>query len=204
VRGVHISKSMFGQSVCKICNLGKITNQIFRRKSDNRAAQPFWRVRLDLFTRSPAYNGHRYSLIISDEYTGYIFHWFITSKTAASLIIQDFITAVKRQLNLFVCKIRMDNETSLINQENHRSSEFQAAITAKGIIIEPTPTHTKEPNGGGERAGRMVGEKLRAMMAYANLPLDLWPEAADAATYLHNITPAYRLGWKSPKEALMH
>jgi hypothetical protein len=98
----------------------------------------------------------------------------------------------------------MNNETFLINQEDHKPSEFQAAITAKGITIEPTPTHTKEPNGGGERAGRMVGEKLRAMMAYANLPLDLWPEAADAATYLHNTTPAYRLGWKSPKKALMH
>jgi hypothetical protein len=98
----------------------------------------------------------------------------------------------------------MDNETSLINQEDHRPSEFQTAITAKGITIEPTPTHTKEPNGGSEKAGRMMGEKLKAIMAYANLPLNLWPKAANAATYLHNITPAYRLGWKSPKEALMH
>jgi hypothetical protein len=98
----------------------------------------------------------------------------------------------------------MNNEIFLINQEDHKPSEFQAAITAKGITIEPTPTHTKEPNGGGERAGRMMGEKLRAIMAYANLPLDLWPKAADAATYLHNIIPAYRLGWKSPKKALMH
>jgi hypothetical protein len=128
----------------------------------------------------------------------------MTSKTAASPIIQNFITAVERQLSLFVCKIRMNNETFLINQKDHKPSEFQAAMTAKGITIEPTPTHTKEPNGGGERAGRMVGEKLRAMMAYANLPLDLWPEAADAATYLHNIIPAYRLGWKSPKKALLH
>jgi hypothetical protein len=56
-------------------------------------------------------------------------------------------------------------------------------MTAKGITIEPIFTHTKEPNSGGERAGRMVGEKLRAIMAYANLSLDLWPEAADAATY---------------------
>jgi hypothetical protein len=99
----------------------------------------------------------------------------------------------------------MDNETSLINQKDYRPSDFQVAMNAKGITIEPTPTHTKEPNGGGkragERAGRMMGEKLRAMMAYANLPLDLWPEAANAATYLHNITPAYRLGWKSPKKS---
>jgi hypothetical protein len=98
----------------------------------------------------------------------------------------------------------MDNEISLINQEGYRPSDFQAAINAKGITIEPIPTYTKEPNSGGERAGRMVGEKLRAIMAYANLLLDLWPKAADAATYLHNIIPAYRLGWKSPKEALMH
>jgi hypothetical protein len=67
----------------------------------------------------------------------------------------------------------MDNETFLINQEDHRPSEFQAAMTAKGITIEPTPTHIKEPNGGGERADRMMGEKLRVMMVYANLPLDL-------------------------------
>jgi hypothetical protein len=67
----------------------------------------------------------------------------------------------------------MDNETSLINQENYRPNEFQAAMTAKGITIEPIFTHTKKPNGGNERAGRMIGEKLRAIIAYANLPLNL-------------------------------
>jgi hypothetical protein len=58
----------------------------------------------------------------------------------------------------------MDNEISLINQEGHRPSDFQAVITAKGIEIEPTLTHTKEPNGGGEKASRMVGEKPRAIV----------------------------------------
>jgi hypothetical protein len=91
----------------------------------------------------------------------------------------------------------MDNETSLINREGHNPSEFQDTMTAKGIMIEPTLMHIKEPNGAGERAGRMMGEKLRAMMAYANLPLDLWP-----ATYLHNITPKGHVsGFGMPKTA---
>jgi hypothetical protein len=46
---MHISKSTFGQSVYKAYSLGKIMNQIFRRKNDNRAVQLFWRVRLDFF-----------------------------------------------------------------------------------------------------------------------------------------------------------
>ena len=113
-------------------------------------------------------------------------------------IIVDFKARVKRQYRLHVCKIRLDNERSLINLPNQRPSDFQTWATDQGIDLEVPPLYTKEPTGGAERPGGIIGSKARTMIISANLPQDLWPEAWGAAAYLHNRSPRQGHGWRSP------
>nr|XP_036580922.1 reverse transcriptase domain protein [Colletotrichum truncatum]KAF6789095.1 reverse transcriptase domain protein [Colletotrichum truncatum] len=67
-----------------------------------------------------------------------------------------------------------------------------------GIEIEETPPYTKEPNGGGERAGQELITRAIKMLSAAGLPTTLWVEAVMAAAYLYNMSPRKRRAWLSP------
>jgi hypothetical protein len=72
----------------------------------------------------------------------------------------------------------------------------------KGITIEQTPPYTKEPNGGAEKAGQEVITRSITVIAYANLPENLWPEGTVIGYKLYNMSLTIRHGWKSPNEFL--
>jgi hypothetical protein len=66
--------------------------------------------------------------------------------------------------------------------------------------LEPSAPDTQAQNGGAERSGGVVKDKSRTIRIDANLPWELWPEIVRATVYLHNRTPNYANGWKSPYE----
>ena len=70
----------------------------------------------------------------------------------------------------------------------------------KLLKVEPSPPDTQDQNGGAERSGGVIKEKIRAMRG--KLPTALWREVVQAAVYLYNRTPRYNNKWKSPYEAL--
>ncbi|KAJ6436127.1 pogo transposable element [Purpureocillium lavendulum] len=110
---------------CKACSQGKAHEIISRRESANRARQPFYRVFADLFEFPAAYNGHRYILLITDEFSGMMFSWSLSSKTETGRNIMEFEARIKRHTGASICKIRVDNERSVINLPHQTISEFQ-------------------------------------------------------------------------------
>ncbi|KAK6591375.1 hypothetical protein H4I95_12230 [Botrytis cinerea] len=66
---------------------------------------------------------------------------------------------------------------------------FENWIKQEGIELELSPPNTHESNGGSERAGQEIITKQIKMRISAGLPDRLWVEAAQAATYLYNISP---------------
>ncbi|KAJ3454388.1 hypothetical protein MRS44_018282 [Fusarium solani] len=185
---------------CTACGTGKATEIISRRESSDRSRQPFYRIFVDIFEFPAAFNGHRYVLLITDEFSGMMFSWSLASKTEVSKIIKDFEARVKRHTGVSICKIRIDNERTIINLPSQRESEFQIWATEVGIEIELPPSHTKEPTGGAERPGGINQLRMRCMIGH--LPQDLWPEFYRAATWIHNILPSRRNKWMSPKEKM--
>jgi hypothetical protein len=71
-------------------------------------------------------------------------------------------------------------------------------LESKHIKIEPLAPNTQAQNGGAERLGGAVKEKMRVMRTSAKLPQSLWPEIGRTTVYLNNRTPSYRLDWKTP------
>jgi len=185
---------------CEACATAKATQVISQRESEHRSRQPFWRISLDLFDLPVAINSHRYAMTITDEFSGFIWVFTMAHKSDSSKIIIDFEVWVKRQFGLSICKIRMDNERTLVNLPNQHPSAFQLWATEDGIDLELPPPYTKQPNGGAERSGGLIGSMARTMRTSASLPQNLWPEAWGAAAYLHNRSPLHRHGWKSPLE----
>ncbi|OAQ57833.1 integrase core domain-containing protein [Purpureocillium lilacinum] len=169
-------------------------------ESRNRSRQPFYRIFIDIFEFPVAYNTHRYVLLATDEFSGMMFSWSMASKAEVSRIIKNFEARIKRHTGASICKIRIDNERSIINLPYQKHSEFQAWAADAGIDIELPPSHTKEPTGGAERPGGINQERMRCMTG--RLPHELWPEFYRAAVWIHNILPSRRNAWISPKEKM--
>ena len=185
---------------CTACGTGKATEIISRRESSNKSRQPFYRVFIDIFSFPTAYNGHHYVLLATDEFSGMMFHWSLTSKTEVSQILKDFEARIKRHTGLSICKFKTDNERSIINLPFQKDSEFQIWAKEQGIDIELPPSHTHEPTGGAERPGGINQTRMRC--AYGHLPIELWPEIYRAAVWIHNILPSRRNEWMTPKEKM--
>jgi hypothetical protein len=187
---------------CQICSISKASRIISRREPETRSRRPFYRVCLDLFILDIAYNGHKYALMFTDEYSGTIAVTTLTTRSQAFEAIVDFEARIKRQFGLSICKFRLDNERSLISLDTERPRPFEEWLQTEGIDIELAPSYTKEPNGTAERGGGVIQEKARTMRISAKLPENLWPEFWVAASYLHNRSPRQRNGWKSPLETI--
>ena len=85
-KGVRINGPTTVQ--CTACGTGKATEIISRRESSDRSRQPFYRIFIDIFEFPAAYNGHRYVLLITDEFSGMMFSWSLASKTEISKIVR--------------------------------------------------------------------------------------------------------------------
>ena len=99
-----------------------------------------------------------------------------------------------RQVVIKVKAFEADNE---INTVKPRVKQW---IEERHIKLEPSPPHTQALNGGAERSGGVVKEKINAMRDSSKLPASLWREVSRAAIYLLNRTPRKRIKWKTTFE----
>jgi hypothetical protein len=199
-RNVHISGTP--RLKCSFCATTHAKQVVSRRTSERKSPRPFFRVSWDLFDFPGAYNGAQFLLIIKDEFSRKFFGFILNSKHQINVFnsIKHFDTWVKRQFGLTICKIRQDNDTSMIALKG--VSNYEIWAEEEGIELELAPTYTHEPNGGSERAGQEVITKSIKMREAAGLPLNLWSETTLAAIYLHNMSPLQSNAFRSPNEVL--
>lgn len=199
-RGVKINGTP--RVKCEHCAMAHATQVVSRRASEDRAKRPFWRISWDLFDFPRGLDGSNWLLIIKDEFSGMLFARPLTTKTKESVFtaLQDFVSMVRVHYGLSVCKIRQDNDTSVISA--HGTTSYEAWCAHTGIEVESTPTNTHEPNGGSERAGHELVTKSIKMRTAANLPEHLWPWVCMAAAYLFNRSPRQGSSWQSPSHIL--
>ncbi|KAL9561819.1 hypothetical protein ACKAV7_014081 [Fusarium commune] len=189
---------------CETCARTYATQVISRRPSDERSPRPFWRIHWDLQEYEPGYNGSRYLLVIKDEYSGWLYAIPLANKNGSVVFnaLFQFERWVKRQFGLVICKIRSDNEPAVIHASGN--TDFLRWVRFEGLEVELAPPHTKESNGGSERAGKEVSEKSNVMLNGAQLPHSLWPESTQTSAFLLNISPKATRGWLSPIEVLQN
>ncbi|KAM7208572.1 hypothetical protein V8F06_014933, partial [Rhypophila decipiens] len=59
-----------------------------------------------------------------------------------------------------------------------------------GTTVYKTTPHTPWQNGGSEVSGKIVFDRVRAVMIEHNIPDDLWPFVVDSVIKVLNITPS--------------
>ncbi|KAK6597775.1 reverse transcriptase domain protein [Botrytis cinerea] len=160
------------RSDCADCARTHAKQVISRSPSERRPFRPFYKIQWDLFDFPRSYTGSSWLLIIKEMYSGKIFSFPLYQKTHLEVFntIQSFLA--------WVLLIGIMGNTI-----------FENWIKQEGIELELSPPNTHESNGGSERAGQEIITKQIKMRISAGLPDRLWVEAAQAATYLYNISP---------------
>ena len=98
---------------------------------------------------------------------------------------------MEKQYELKLQVIECDNELTI------QKPGVKRYIESLHIKIEPSTPYTQALNGGAERSGGVVKQKIRSMRASSKLPAALWREISKAAVYLLNRTPKYQYNWKT-------
>lgn len=180
---------------CEVCARAKSSRLPFQR-SETRSDGPLQLLHSDLMgpmeTRSI---GHaKFLLTIIDDYSRYIFVFFLKCKSEVLSKFREFKAYIENQMDLKIKAIRTDNGGE------YCSSEFDNFLSKHGIKHELTAPYTPQQNGVAERFNRTLTERAKCLMFDANLPTSYWAEATGMATYLKNRTTSTLLGDKTPYE----
>lgn len=181
---------------CEICLQGKFSNKINKSSSD-REFSYLEKISSDICGPiSPCtYDNFKYFITFLDIKTRYLEIKLLRSKDEAYDAFLQYSNIYENNANNKRIRIlATDNGSEYVNKR------FRSLLNHKGIVHQLSPTYTKEPNGIIERINRTIINKIRCLLAHANLPKYLWGEACITATYLYNRTPHSSLDFKTPFE----
>ncbi|CAI7783086.1 unnamed protein product [Closterium sp. NIES-54] len=99
---------------------------------------------------------------------------------AASMIEEDWLLFVEKQVEYVVKRIRTDRGGEFLG------AEMTAWLKKQGIQRELTTAYTPQSNGVAERANRTVLETARALLIESGVGNSMWPHAVRHATVTRN------------------
>ncbi|KAD1670713.1 hypothetical protein E3N88_42473 [Mikania micrantha] len=181
VRGLPM-KDFSCDENCTACLKGKQHKVSFPPIGDPKSTGCLQMLHMDLFgpVKVMSMAKKKYCLVIVDDYSRFVWTFFLHSKDEVAKSITNFVLYVEKQYSLPVKCVRSDNGTEF---RNHILDEF---YLSKGIKRQYSIPRTPEQNGVVERKNRTLIEAARTMLADSGLPLTFWAEAVNTACYVHN------------------
>ena len=126
--------------------------------------------------------GSRYFLTFKDEATGYRHVYFMKKKSEVHEKFKVLEKMIENKFGRKMKVLRSDNGREFCNKE------MDEYLEKCGIQQETTAPSNPEQNGKAERDNRTIVESARTMIIAKNLPLSLWAEAVNCASYVLNRT----------------
>ncbi|GJR67146.1 putative ribonuclease H-like domain-containing protein [Tanacetum coccineum] len=138
-----------------------------------------------------------YCLVVTDDYSGFSWVFFLATKDETSGILKSFITGVENLIDQRVKVIRYDNRTEFKNKEMNQFCE------RKCIKKEFSVARTPQQNGVARRKNRTLIEVARTMLADLKLPTTFWANAVNTACYVQNRALVTKPHNKTPYELFL-
>ncbi|KAD0241433.1 hypothetical protein E3N88_44569 [Mikania micrantha] len=197
VRGLPM-KDFSCDENCTACLKGKQHKVSFPSIGDPKSTTCLQMLHMDLFgpVKVMSMAKKKYCLVIVDDYSRFVWTFFLHSKDEVAKSIINFVLYVEKQYSLPVKCVRSDNGTEF---RNHILDEF---YLSKGIKRQYSIPRTPEQNGVVERKNRTLIEAARTMLADSGLPLTFWAEAVNTACYVQNRVLVNQRWLKTPYEVL--
>ena len=171
-------------SVCESCIVGKHPRQPFPPSAGPRSSAFLDLVHADVAGPMPVRTplGHRYFLVILDDFTHILDLHLLTTKDQALDAWESTCQLWETKYSRRVKSFQSDNGGKFIG------SSVIAALDAAGISHSLSTPYMHQQNGVAEQIIHTIEGHLLAMLHLAGLPQTYWGEAALTAAYLHNQT----------------
>nr|GEW40012.1 hypothetical protein [Tanacetum cinerariifolium] len=183
VRGLP-SKFFENDQTCVACQKGKQHRAFCKSKTENSISLPLNLLHMDLIglTFVKSLKKKMYCLVVTDDYSRFIWVFFLATNNETSGILMSFITGIE-------------------NLVDH-----------KGILRQFSVARTPQQNRVVERRNRTLIEAARTMLADFKLPTTFWVEVVNVACYVqnrvlvvkpHNKTPYKNFHGRTPTLSFM-
>ncbi|CAI7820355.1 unnamed protein product [Closterium sp. NIES-54] len=127
------------------------------------------------------FNGESYIITFTEASTRYVWTGNMTNRFLAFTAFRTWLPLAERESDTKLKAFQCDGAGE------YRSNEFTTYLQERGIRrLFPLP-HAHQQSGVAERLNRTLQEKMRALLAQAQLGPLYWPFAMDHATVLHNL-----------------
>ncbi|CAI7783241.1 unnamed protein product [Closterium sp. NIES-53] len=127
------------------------------------------------------FNGERYVITFTDASTRYVWTGNMTNRFLAFTTFRTWLPLAERESDTKLKAFQSDGAGE------YRSDEFKGYLQERGIRRLFSLPHAHQQSGVAERLNRTLQEKMRALLAQAQLGPLYWPFAMDHATLLHNL-----------------
>ena len=145
---------------------------------------------------SYGYNGYRWFLICTDDFSRYSWLFLLKTKDEVTKSIKHLCNTIKCQFGAQVQGFRSDNAKDFLDRE------LRGFFESEGIRHETSCPYTPQQNGLAKRKIGDVVDKGRTLLIQAGMPANLWGIAVMTAIHLISRLPSRILGMKSPLELL--
>ena len=185
------------EEVCRECIQCKQSRPKFKEFIPTKATEKLGVIYSDVCGRMQVEtpSGNRYILTFIDDLTRKMWIYLIKRKNEVLSVFKKFKSLVERQSGSKIKVLRSDGGGE------YAASEFSDFCEKEGIVHEFTSPYTPQHNGAAERRNRTLLNMIRCMLKTKKMPNFLWGEAANAATYVLNMSPTRRLKLMTPEEA---
>ncbi|CAI7746128.1 unnamed protein product [Closterium sp. NIES-53] len=127
------------------------------------------------------FNGERYVITFTDASTRYVWTGNMTNRFLAFTAFRTWLPLAERESDTKLKAFQCDGAGE------YRSTEFTTYLQERGIRRLFSLPHAHQQSGVAERLNRTLQEKMRALLAQAQLGPLYWPFAMDHAALLHNL-----------------
>ena len=192
-----IDKTKINSNECEPCTKGKNKRNPFPSRSYIAASEPFEIIHSDVcYIGEKSLAGCEYFLTLIDDFTRYVWVFFLKSKSQVFEFFKNWKSMVENQFGRKIKILRSDNGGE------YCSNAFSEFLISEGIIHQKSVPKNPEQNGVSERMNRTLVEMLRCMLEESRLPKKFWAEALNTAAYLRNRSPTKSLNGRTPFEVL--
>jgi len=169
-------------ALCHPCVVGRMQAEPFHTK--DAATRKLELIHMDLSGTVPASLGNARQIVaVLDDATGLAVDSALKAKSEAGKAVQAWTNQLELQAGARVKRVRFDGAGELV------SADMQEFYSRRGSRLELTAAHTPQQNGKSERLKRTLMERVRSILAEAELREELWAESLTAVVYTRSLGP---------------
>jgi transposase InsO family protein len=125
-------------------------------------------------------SGNKYGLIIVDDYSRFIWVFFLQDKSETQEVLKKFLRWAQNEFDAKVKKMRSDNGTEFKN------TQVEDFLDEECIKHEFSAPYTPQQNGVAERKNRTLIEMARTMLDEYKTSDQFWAEAINTVCHATN------------------